>query len=200
MRTARKSDSNISLQLYGSNTGKDFKGRSYAQNLMSEVKAVLEMSTVHLDTVWKTTTPLMHKAMLEMSTVHLDTVWKTTTPLMHKAVLTEMSTVHLDTVWKTTTPLMHSCSSDSVMQLGPLGAGHPDQWCTFCTPSFALRSTHRRFKSGEFGGHSSSEMNSSISLSRNSMVVWAFWWRQLRLSLRSAVQVVLVLFIFFQLL
>jgi len=45
------------------------------------------------------------------------------------------------------------------------------------------------FRSGEFGGHTSDEMNFGVSLSRNTMVAQAFWWRQLTSSLPCVVQV-----------
>jgi len=39
---------------------KGFKNRTYYKNTMSELKAMLEMTTVCPDTSWKTTTPRTH--------------------------------------------------------------------------------------------------------------------------------------------
>jgi len=57
-----------------------------------------------------------------------------------KAVF-EMTAVHPGSSGKTT-PLTHSCSNHGVIQVGPLDVwGRRDQWCVFCTPSLAVRST-----------------------------------------------------------
>jgi len=92
----RESATNRSIRL----VNEGFRGHSYRKNTMSELKAVLEMTTAYPDTKWKTATPLTH-----------------------------------------------SCSSEGVIQLGPLTRfwfwwcdvwGRRDQWCVFCTPSLAV--------------------------------------------------------------
>jgi len=72
-------------------------------------------------------------------------------------------------------PLTHSCSSNGVIQLGPLGSDAMFEVAKIsdaCFVHLLLQST--KFKSGEFGGHSSGGMNSGISVSRNSTVAQAF--------------------------
>jgi len=58
LTTARKSDGNINCSIRLVN--ERFKDRSYCKNTMSELKAVLQMTTAHPDTCWKTATPLTH--------------------------------------------------------------------------------------------------------------------------------------------
>jgi len=78
--------------------------------------------------------------------------------------------------------------------------GHRDQmrvlYISSCSMLHTLKSTGS--KSGEFGGHL---LRNKLwhFLSRNSTVVHAFWWHQLTSSLLCVVQVVMVLFMIFQL-
>jgi len=94
-----------------------------------------------------------------------------------KAVL-KMTNARPDTSGKTA---MHSCSNDGITQLHPLGSNSDAMFeiveiCDACFINllFAVCCTCCIFKSGEFGGHCSGEMNSGVSLSRNSTVVQAF--------------------------
>jgi len=112
-----------------------------------------------------------------------------------------------DTSWKTATPLTHSCSNEDVTQLDPLGFDSDAMFevveiSDACfVPSLAVCSTrcsqpHLNLANLEA---TVAQINFGVSFFRNSTVVQAFWWRQLTLSLRSVVQVVVVHFIIFQL-
>jgi len=156
--TARKSDRNINCSIRLLNEG--FKDRSYCTNTMSELKAVLRMTTVRHDTSWKTATPLTH-----------------------------------------------SCSNDNVTQLGPLEFwfwcdvwSRRDQWCVFCTPSLAVCSTRCSQPDLNLA-------NLEATVATNWTLAFPFqrtprqYFDDVKLtsSLGSVVQVVMILFIIFQL-
>jgi len=113
-----------------------------------------------------------------------------------KAVLVT-TTTSPDTSWKTMTPLTHSCSNDSVAHSVLMRCFEVVEISDACFVHFllhkgphAVKSTG--FKSGELWGHSSGEMNSGIF----SFHDWHFY----DVKRMSSLQVVMILFIFFQLL
>ena len=116
-----------------------------------------------------------------------------------KTVL-EMTAAGLDAPWETTTPLMHRCCNDGVIQLIPLSSyAVLEPWTNLnlveishaCFGHLFLQYFPHTFgqlhgcKSGEFGGHMTVKMNSSVSL----LARTAFWNDvTMTSSLRSVVQ------------
>jgi len=83
-----------------------------------------------------------------------------------------------DTSWKTTTPLTHSYSNDGVIQLGPLGFDTMFEVIEISDACFVRLLLQYASHAVVNGSYISGEMNSCVSLSRNSTVARALWWRQ----------------------